>query len=59
MNTITVRITNNYGQRAVYPVCDTAKKLADLIGTKTFTDRALQQIKALGYTFQVQQPTTI
>ena len=59
MNNITVRITNNYGQRAVYPVCDTAHKLAALIGTKTFTDRAIEQIKALGYTFQVQQPTTI
>lgn len=38
---ITVRITNNYGARAVYPVCETARKLADLIGTKTFTDRAI------------------
>ena len=59
MNTITVRITNNYGNRAVYPVCDTAKKFAELIGTKTFTDRAIEQIKALGYTFTVQHPTTI
>lgn len=57
--TITVRIANNYGQRAVYPVCEVARKLADLIGTKTFTDRAIDQLKALGYTFQVQQPTTI
>lgn len=55
--TITVRIANNYGQRAVYPVCDTARKLADLIGTKTFTDRALRQIKDLGYTVAVEQQT--
>lgn len=53
--TITVRITNNYGQRAVYPACDTARKLADLIGTKTFTDRALRQIKDLGYVITVEQ----
>lgn len=53
--TITVRITNNYGQRAVYPACDTARKLADLIGTKTFTPRALEQIKGLGYTVTVEQ----
>ena len=53
--TITVRITNNFGNRAVYPVCDTAHKLADLIGAKTFTDRAIQQIKGLGYEIQVQQ----
>lgn len=51
---ITVRITNNYGQRAVYPVCETARKLADLIGTKTFTDEARAKIEALGYSFVVQ-----
>lgn len=55
--TITVRIANNYGNRAVYPVCEVAHKLADLIGTKTFTDRALRQIKELGYTVAVEQQT--
>jgi len=54
--TITVRITNNFGNRAVYPACETATKLADLIGTKTFTDRALAQIKALGYSINVEAP---
>jgi hypothetical protein len=53
--TVTVRIANNYGQRAVYPACDTARKLADLIGTKTFTPRALEQIKSLGYAVAVEQ----
>ena len=53
--TITVRIANNYGQRAVYPVCEVARKLADLIGTKTFTDRAIAQIKGLGYAIAVEQ----
>ncbi len=52
--TITVRITNNFGNRAVYPACDTAQKLAELIGTKTFTDRAISQIKALGYSIEVE-----
>ena len=55
--TITVRITNNFGSRAVYPACETARKLADLIGTKTFTDRAIAQIKDLGYSIQVEAPT--
>lgn len=55
MNTITVRIANNYGNRAVYPVCETAQKLAALVGTKTFTDRALKQIKELGYAINVEQ----
>jgi hypothetical protein len=54
--TITVRITNNFGNRAVYPACETAAKLADLIGTKTFTDRAIAQIKALGYSINVEAP---
>lgn len=53
--TITVRIANNYGNRAVYPVCETARKLADLIGAKTFTDRAIAQIKDLGYAIAVEQ----
>lgn len=52
--TITVRITNNFGNRAVYPACATAQKLAELIGTKTFTDRAIAQIKGLGYNIAVE-----
>lgn len=55
--TITVRIASNFGNRAIYPACDTSAKLADLIGTKTFTDRAIEQIKALGYTIAVAQQT--
>ena len=55
MTQITIRITNNYGNKAVYPVCDTAKKLADLIGTKTFTDVAIQKLINLGYTLSIQQ----
>jgi hypothetical protein len=52
--TITVRITNNYGNRAIYPACDTARQIAEMIGTKTFTDRAISQIKALGYSINVE-----
>lgn len=51
---ILVRVTSNYGQRAVYPACDTSRKLAELIGTKTFTHAALQKIEALGYVISVQ-----
>lgn len=54
VTTITVRITRNYGTRVVYPVCETAKKLAALIGTHTFTERALQQIRDLGYEIVVE-----
>jgi hypothetical protein len=54
---ITVRVTNNYGTRAVYPVCPTACLLAELAGTKTFTHAALQKIERLGYAINVQQQT--
>lgn len=60
MNAMTVRITKNYGVRAIYPVCETAQKFATLLGTKTLTDTAIAQIKALGYTINVQQqPATL
>lgn len=55
MTQITIRITNNFGNKAVYPVCETARKLADLIGTKTFTDVAIQKLINLGYTLNIQQ----
>ena len=55
--TITVRIANNFGNRAIYPVCGTAQKFADMLGTKTLTDRAIEQIKGLGYTVNGAQQT--
>lgn len=54
---IKVRITHNFGNRTVYPECTVARKLAALIGTKTFTDRAIEQLKDLGYTIEVIPPT--
>jgi len=53
--TITIRVTKNYGTTVVYPVCETAKKLADLIGTKTFTNAALHKLVDLGYEMTVEQ----
>lgn len=54
---IQVQVRSVYGNDAVYPVCEQAKRLAALIGTKTFTHRALQQIEALGFTInEVTQP---
>jgi hypothetical protein len=50
---ILVKIKSNYGTRAVYPVCEISKKLANLIGTKTFTSDAIDKLKALGYIFIV------
>jgi hypothetical protein len=54
---ITVRITNNYGNQTVYPVCETAALLAKLAGFKTLPAHTLETIKALGYQINVQQQT--
>jgi hypothetical protein len=51
---ITVRVTTNYGARAVYPVCETAKTFAIIAGTKTLKPETLNCIKALGYKVNVQ-----
>lgn len=53
--TITVRIVTNYGQRAVYPACESAKALASLTGRKTLTERDITLIKRLGYAINVEQ----
>ncbi len=55
---ITVRVTSNFGNTAIYPSCPTSEMLAALAGTKTFTNRALEIIKGLGYTINV-APQTI
>lgn len=54
---ITVRIAYSYGNKRIYPVCDTAKKLAQLANTKTFTQAQLIDIQALGYTISVEPQT--
>lgn len=51
---ITVRITTNYGQKAVYPVCETAQIFATIAGTKTLKPETINCIKALGYRITVQ-----
>jgi len=46
---ITVQIREVYGCPKVYPVCETAKQFAALLGTKTLTLDALTGIAGLGY----------
>jgi hypothetical protein len=53
---IIIRVTKNYGNTVVYPACETSKKLAELIGTKTFTNAALHKLVDLGYEMTVEQP---
>lgn len=58
-NQIHVRITRNYGSRAVYPVCEVGHKFARLLNTKTFTPATIQQLKDLGYEFVVEAETIV
>jgi hypothetical protein len=51
---IIVRVTSNYGAKAVYPVCETAQIFAAIAGTKTLKPETLNCIKALGYKVIVQ-----
>lgn len=54
---ITVKITTNFGNEAIYPVCEDAKTFAAMVGTKTLTRAAIMQIKKLGYEVKVQHAT--
>ena len=54
---ITVEIKNVYGNRLVYPACDQARTFCSLVGSKTLTQHHLNEIKALGYSVEVQTPT--
>tara|TARA_R110000737_G_C14486743_1_gene469487 strand:- start:189 stop:362 length:174 start_codon:yes stop_codon:yes gene_type:complete len=54
---ITVRVKDNFGNRAVYPVCSDAQTFAELAGTKTLTDETIRLVKDLGYEVQIQPQT--
>ena len=48
-----VSIETNYGTRRVYPKCSTSRTLAEVAGKTTLTDRDVNLLKQLGYTFRV------
>lgn len=52
---ILVEVRDVYGNRTVYPVCNTARLFASLAGTKTLTGHALTLIERLGYLIEVKQ----
>ena len=56
---ITVKITQNYGVEAIYPVCAAALTFARIAGTKTLTRETIAKIKNLGYTVNVQQDEVV
>lgn len=52
-----VTIKQVYGVNTVYPANDKAQLIARLAGTKTLTTEAIETARALGFTFEVLQPT--
>lgn len=52
---ITVTIKEVYGEKKVYPHCETSKLFASMLGTKTLTHSALIHIERLGYTIEQHQ----
>jgi hypothetical protein len=52
-----VTIKQVYGVNTVYPANDKAQLIARLAGTKTLTSETIETARALGFDFQVIQPT--
>ena len=60
--TLVVRKRTVYGNERVYPVNDAARQICALIGTTTLKSEnhdRIEQLKALGYVFEVEQDLTI
>mgnify|MGYP003347717650 CR=1 FL=1 len=44
---IQVQVTTLYGRQAIYPICDSAKTLADIAGTRTLTPEVIGLINGI------------
>lgn len=55
--TIQVEVKWWYGNRLIYPVCENAKKFANLTGKKTLSIDAIKLIESLGYTVEPITPS--
>jgi len=51
---ILVRVAHNYGNRVIYPVCETARNFPEIAGTKTLKLETVNLIKKLGYKVNVE-----
>ena len=52
---IEVEIKTAYGNERIYPTNEAGRKLARLVGSKTFTREVVSLAKELGFSFQVRQ----
>ncbi len=55
---LALNIKSVYGKELIYPVCNGAKALARIAGTKTLSRNNIEDAKALGHTFVV-VPTAV
>ena len=52
---LTVKVKNVYGNDLIYPVCEKSKLICNkLLKAKTFTQSAINTLKELGYSFEVE-----
>lgn len=49
MNTVQLQVKSVYGNKLIYPVNESAKTLARLTGTKTFTKVHIKDMEVLGF----------
>lgn len=54
MTVLKVLIKSNYGNKLIYPACTQSKLFCELLETKTLSKSAVETIKKLGFTFEVQ-----
>jgi hypothetical protein len=54
---VRVLAKKQYGRWVYYPVCDKAKALADIAGTKTLTEDVLYKAMQIGLRIDVQDET--
>ena len=55
MKTIQVEVKNVYGTERIYPLCDNAKRFAQLTNTKTFNREIISIIKQIGIQVEIKQ----
>ena len=55
MSTIEVEIKTAYGNERIYPVNEAGRKLARLVGSKTFARETVALAKELGFNFEVKR----
>lgn len=54
---VLVTIKSIYGEDKVYPACKISSTFANIAKTTTLTDYTINQMKSLGYVFEVKTKT--